>query len=178
MAFSRFSFKWQSFVLILAFLIPLSACSEPHSNRSNGLKVHEERDFLSLATMMEDKQVVLLLEFHADGCPYCIQLEEEFLQPMLLNKGYESKVLIRKLKRDSGSEIINFEGKRVTARFFANTYHITLTPTVLFLDSKGNEVVKRIIGINTPGLFGGRLDGGIEKALIKIRAKVSLENLR
>lgn len=175
----RFGFERQSlFVIlavILAFIIPLSACSE---SQSDVLKVHEERDFSSLAAIMEEKQVALLLEFHADGCPYCIQLEEEFLQPMLLNTGYESKVLIRKLKKDSGSEVIDFEGRKMSTSAFAKAYNITLTPTVLFLDSKGNELVKRIVGINTPSLFGGRLDNGIEKALIKIRAKVSLENLK
>jgi len=155
------------FVLSLLLFSVLLGCSDSTASSS----VQEEKNFAVLAEEMRQRQVILLLEFHADSCPYCIALEEDFLQPMLLNKGYVPKVIIRKIQIDSGDIIVDFNGNTVEASMFANDYGVSLTPTLLFLDAEGKEVAERIVGLNTPSLFGAYIDMGIEKALKKIRAK-------
>ncbi len=155
------------FVLLLLLFSVLLGCSDSTASSS----VQEEKNFAVLAEEIRQKQVVLLLEFHADSCPYCIALEEDFLQPMLLNNGYVPKVIIRKMQIDSGDTLIDFNGNPIEASVFAKGYGVSLTPTLLFLDAEGREVAERIVGLNTPSLFGAYIDMGIEKALKKIRAK-------
>lgn len=133
--------------------------------------VKEENNFFVVSQEVEQKQIVLLLMFHSEECPYCITLEEDFLQPMLLNKSYVPKVLIRKIQLDSGATVIDFQDEEVQVREFARRYGVNFTPTLVFLDANGQEVEEKIIGLNTPSLFGAYIDMGIEKALKKIRAK-------
>ena len=49
-------------------------------------------------------------------------------------------------------------------------YDVSVTPTMLFLGPDGRELVPRIVGINTPELFGGRVDAAIEAAAERLRA--------
>lgn len=155
-------------LLISSFLFSfmLMSCTD-----STASPVKEESNFSVLAKEMRQRQVVLLLEFHAENCPYCSALEEDFLAPMLLNKSYVPKVIIRKIQIDSGNTIVDFKGNSVKARTFAKHYRVNLTPTLLFLNAEGKEISERIIGLNTPSLFGAYIDMGIEKALKNIRAK-------
>jgi thioredoxin-related protein len=155
------------FFLSLLLFSMLLGCADSTASSS----VQEEANFAVLAEETRQKQVVLLLEFHAESCPYCLTLEEDFLQPMLLNNGYVPKVIIRKVQIDSGDTLVNFNGNSIEASMFAKGYGVSLTPTLLFLDADGREVAERIVGLNTPSLFGAYIDMGIEKALKKIRAK-------
>jgi thioredoxin-related protein len=45
--------------------------------------------------------------------------------------------------------VIDFQGNRVAAAEFSQRYAVYVTPTLLFLDSRGEEAAERILGINT-----------------------------
>ncbi len=111
----------------------------------------------------------ILLAFTSSICSYCDLLEEDFLQPMLLSGDYTDKVLIRKLVIDAGRTISDFDGKPVTAGRLSERYRVFVTPTMLFVDGDGTELAERMLGINTPELFGGYLDDCIDTALERIR---------
>ncbi len=115
------------------------------------------------------QRLPILLEFSAVDCSYCRQLESEFLVPMLLSGEYTSKVIIRRLMLDSGTPVTGFDGTRTAAAEIAQRYRAWLTPTVVFIDGHGKELAERIVGINTPELFGGYLDACIDTALLLIR---------
>ncbi len=134
----------------------------------------EEHNFKQLAKVMRQKNLPLLLEVHADHCPYCRQLEEDFLAPMAASSEYEDKIIIRQLQVGLDGEIIDFQGNKITAGQFARRYNAFMTPTMIFLDSNGEEVAEKIVGINTPSLFSAYIDIEIEKALTEVRAKSSL----
>jgi thioredoxin-related protein len=121
------------------------------------------------AAQARELQLPILLTFSAIDCPYCRQLEQDFLGPMLISGDYTDKVIIRRLILDNGSEATDFDGQRQPVTRIASRYKAWLTPTTVFLDSSGREVAGRIVGINTPELFGGYLDACIETALLRIR---------
>jgi len=123
---------------------------------------------------MREKNLPLLLEFHAEYCAYCRQLEEDFLAPMTKDREYSDKIIIRQLSLDLSKTIIDFQGKHVSVSTFANRYQAFMTPTMIFVDAKGKEVAEKIVGINTPSLFAAYIDIEIEKALNNVRAKNSL----
>jgi thioredoxin-related protein len=114
------------------------------------------------AQLAHNRQLPILLAFMAIECSYCELLEEEFLQPMLLGGEYRDKVIMRKLILDNGSRLIDFSGQRIDATR---------------LDEKGTELAERMVGINTPELFGGYLDDCIETARLMIRNPAGLAKL-
>lgn len=119
----------------------------------------------------------ILLAFSADECSYCEMLEEDFLEPMLLGGDYRDKIIILKLILDNGSSVINFNGKVIDATRLSDHYRVFVTPTILFVDANGNELAERMVGINTPELYGGYLDACIETALLSIRSPDNLASL-
>ncbi|MEN8204744.1 MAG: thioredoxin fold domain-containing protein [Pseudomonadota bacterium] len=115
------------------------------------------------------RELPILLTFTSMICSYCEQLEQDFLQPMLLGGEYRDKVIIRKLEVDYGNTVTGFNGQRVTGSELSDRYRVFVTPTLLFVDGNGKELAERMVGINTPELFGGYLDACIETALLQIR---------
>jgi thioredoxin-related protein len=86
-------------------------------------------DLAQAGRQAERSCVPLLLEFAADDCDYCTLLEEEVLNPTLLNREYEQRVLMRKLVLYRDSKVHDFSGKPVYASDFANQYKVFVTPT-------------------------------------------------
>ena len=134
-------------------------------------------DLQQLGIQASDRRLPILLSFSAIDCSYCELLEEEFLEPMLLGGEYTDKIIIRKLVLDNGSRVGDFSGRQIDATRLSDRYRIYVTPTMLFVDSDGRELAERMVGINTPELFGGYLDNCIETALLGIRAPERLLNL-
>ena len=94
------------------------------------------RDLQSDGLLAQQQQLPILLTFTASYCDYCDLLEEEFLQPMLLSGEYEDKIIIRKLVLDNGSRLTDFSGHQVSAARLADSYRVTVTPTILFVDAE------------------------------------------
>ena len=134
-------------------------------------------DLQQLAAQASDRRLPILLSFSAIECSYCELLEEEFLEPMLLGGEYTDKIIIRKLVLDNGSRVGDFSGRQTDATRLSDRYRIFVTPTILFVAADGHELAERMVGINTPELFGGYLDNCIETALLSMRAPERLVNL-
>lgn len=121
----------------------------------------------------QERRLPILLSFSAIDCPFCRQLEQDFLGPMLISGEYTDKVIIRRLILDDGSQVTDFDGRRQPVSRVAGRYKAWLTPTIVFIDGTGRERAERIVGINTPELFGGYLDACIDTALLRIRDPAS-----
>ena len=59
---------------------------------------------------------------------------------------------------------VTTDGAEVPGNVLARQYGVGVTPTLLFLDSRGRELTARLRGINTPEFFGFYVDRGIERA--------------
>jgi len=123
------------------------------------------------------RELPILLTFTSMVCSYCELLEQDFLQPMLLGGEYRDKVIIRKLDVDYGSTVIDFSGQSIAASELSDRYRVFVTPTLIFVDGNGKELAERMVGINTPELFGGYLDTCIETALLRIRNPKAADGL-
>lgn len=100
----------------------------------------------------------LLLEFSALACDYCRLLEREVLNPTLLNRDYDRRVLMRKLLIDSPKSLKDFTGSKITAEQLAARYRVFVTPTLLFVDRQGRELTERMVGVTTLDFYAGYLD--------------------
>jgi len=129
------------------------------------------RDLMLAGRQAERACVSLLLEFAADDCDYCTLLEVEVLNPTLLNRDYDQRVLMRKLVLDRGIKLRDFSGKSITASDLASQYKVFVTPTLLFVDGKGRELAERMVGVTTLEFYGGYLDQALDTAQEKLRVQ-------
>jgi len=119
--------------------------------------------------LAKKRSIPLLVMFSQAECPFCLKLTEEILEPMLISGDYTDRVLIRELMIDSSNDIIDFSGNSVDPRTVFSRYLLYVTPTILLLDSKGEELAERQVGINTVEYYGYYLDEAIHEALEKLR---------
>ena len=107
---------------------------------------------------------VALILVSQPNCNYCDLITEEILQPMLLNGSYEQTTLFIEVETNSGKQLVDFNGQNVSATKFAQRYNAWATPTLLFLDQQGNEIAKKMVGINTIELYGFYVDKALKTA--------------
>ncbi len=156
----KVSCSWWGGLLLLLWL----------SSAAGAAEVPESGDLAADGRLARSLGVPLLVVFSAEHCGYCELLEAEILRPMILSGEYDDRVVIRKVMLDEGSELRDFDGRQVETDALMVRYDISVTPTMLFLGPDGRELVPRIVGINTPELFGGRVDAAIEAAAERLRA--------
>ncbi len=111
----------------------------------------------------------LLLAFVADYCHYCEIVEEEYLKPMLRNRDYDKKVVIRTLDLGSDGSIIGFDGESLSIQALADRYQVKVTPTVVFLNQDGTELAPTLVGVTNAEFYGGFLDDAIDAALVRLK---------
>ena len=121
-------------------------------------------DLREEAAAARAQNLVLLLEFAADDCPYCRKLEKLFLLPMQRNASYDSKVMIRMISLSDFDTVIDFEGNSLTTNEFASRYGVDFTPTLLFLNADGEEMSERLVGIWSEDYYGWFIDTRIDEA--------------
>lgn len=108
--------------------------------------------------------VPLLIMFYAEDCGYCMVVEDEFLEPMIISGDYDDKVLIRRLRLDSLQPVVDFDGDRRTPGEIAARYSVRVTPTLVFVDGRGRPLTKNLIGLMTIDYYGGYVDERIASA--------------
>lgn len=152
--------------LIYSFLLSLSlSMVSSNANSDEMLIISDLRDE---AGIIAKSGQILLIEFASDSCEYCRKLEEEFLSPMQLNSEYNDKVLIRSISIDEGNQIVDLQGELIDTSEFADYYDVSVTPTLVFLDSKGRQLSPPLIGLWSLDYFGGFIDERIETARGKL----------
>ena len=107
---------------------------------------------------------VMILYIGASYCTYCKKLNRDVINPMLSNKGYNQKVALTHIELDGTKLIIDFSGKAIDSDELVEKYNIDVTPTLLFMDNKGNEIAKRIVGYQNKDFYWFYLDQSIDVA--------------
>ncbi len=125
-----------------------------------------------LAQQSKSRNIPIMMMFSSDDCRYCLIVEEDFLIPMLISGDYTNRVMITKFKIDSNLPVVDFNGGVTTAEAIQSRYKINMTPTILYLDATGHELVEKQVGLTTPDYYGGYLDMSIDEALKKLNAVV------
>lgn len=161
-----------SYYLLLTILICL--CSIPlviQSDTGADNIVIKTTDLTQLgASSIQSNRPILLLMSQED-CPYCMLIKQEVLNPMIISGDYDNKVIIREFVIDLHAEVRSFNGKGMDASDIADGYKVKNTPTLLFLGPDGEELTKRITGINTLEMFSFYLDKAIDIAVAKLKTE-------
>ena len=123
------------------------------------------------AQTARSKNVPMLVVFSQAHCAFCVTLDQEIIQPMLISGDYTDKVLIREIMIDRTGTVVDFDGNAVSPREVFDRYGLFVTPTILLLDHNGKEIAERMTGINTVEYYGYYLDQSIQQALMQVRQK-------
>lgn len=162
-------FFMQIALFISLLFAGFSAVGEAPGRDSYIFSVPFSSNLQSDGELVRNRRIPMILMFSADDCPYCIVMESDHLVPLLRNREYDELVLIRKIHLDSTERIDSFSGDEITPVSLGNSYGVWLTPTLLFLDGKGREVQKRIIGLGVRDFVNGEIDELILGAIAKLR---------
>lgn len=107
----------------------------------------------------------LMLYFGQDGCPYCkLLMQSSFSETRIVDKARRGFVAVA-LNLWGDREVTWFDGRRMTEKELGRTLGVQFTPTLLFLDEKG-DVVLRLNGYQPPHRLDASLDyvaGRLEK---------------
>ncbi|WP_172597757.1 thioredoxin family protein [Sulfuriflexus mobilis] len=118
----------------------------------------------------QQRQLPMVVLFSATYCSYCRIIKEEFLKPMLISGEYTDKAMIRVIEVDSNDDLVDLNGQPISAEDFAFRYDISLTPTLVFFDARGNELAKRMVGVTTVDYYGSYLDAAIGESRQRLHA--------
>jgi len=124
------------------------------------------------------RHVPILLMFAQHGCSWCHFVEEEQLKPMLRNADYRAQVIIRQVMTDDLGNITDFDGSQTDANTLAMRYNASLTPTVVFVDARGKQLARNIVGVHNTEFYGGELDDGLAQSEQMIRDQLAALNLK
>lgn len=109
-----------------------------------------------LGAKSDQSGLPILLMFGATWCEYCQVLIEQVFEPIARGGNYDNKVvLMRHVGVDEQTLIPDFNGKLIKKSEWAYQLDADLTPTVLFLNGRGQEVAPRIVGITNTYLYAG-----------------------
>ncbi len=125
-------------------------------------------DFASEGRLAARQQQFFMVLVSQTDCPYCHLIKEEIIRPMILAKDFADRLLIREIYIDEGEMLIDFHGQTVATADFARRYGVALTPTLIFLDARGRELTKKMVGVNTMEMYYYYVEQSIRAALKKL----------
>lgn len=134
------------------------------------VEIKKGSNLLSDGNEAKEKQVPILMFFSMQHCPFCIEVEEDYLKPMLRNPEYDKKIIIRKISIDAAENVQDFAGNERDAGEFSEDYSVSMVPTIVLVDAKGNRIAPSIVGIANSHYYSHELDQAINKSTLKIRS--------
>lgn len=165
------------FALFFLLALGLGGAVSSYSYQDSELPpvtLHNISDLRDEARLARDGQRPIMILFSMRGCPWCSFVEEDFLKPMLRNERYRSQFVIRRVMTDSYANIIDFNGEAISPDKFASRYRASLTPTLVFIDHKGNVIAPTIRGVINTEFYGYDLEQGMEISRQKMKKLVAM----
>lgn len=150
-----------TFIAFLITLVPSAAAhAQAPSPHAIDIPSWFTETFLDLREDVRDARREgrrLMIYFGQDGCPYCKALmQTNFTQSRIVEKTRRHFVALA-INIWGDREVTALDGKVRSEKDFARAMGVQFTPTILFLDEKG-EVVARLNGYYPPHRFEAALD--------------------
>ncbi|HZJ82023.1 MAG TPA: thioredoxin family protein [Guyparkeria sp.] len=151
-------------LVLLAALILLGMAAPPGQGGQTGPSTDDIplmvdlRDVAQDLELLRERQIPMLVFFHATYCGYCRMVDEEFLQPMATDEAYQDRLIIRRVEIDSDTPEIRWQGESYTLAEFARLLGVYLVPHVIFFAPDGRQVAADLKGVTVPDFYPQYLD--------------------
>lgn len=120
------------------------------------------------ATTARDGEMIIVVMFEYEDCPWCEYILENELKPMVRSKAFESTVMFRRAYISDSSKISAFDGTPTTGRQIARGFGISISPTLVFLSPDGEALAPELVGVSSRDFYGYYLEKRITEALKKL----------
>ncbi|UQB42307.1 thioredoxin fold domain-containing protein [Thiomicrospira microaerophila] len=148
-------------LLIFGFsLFLLAGCFDRQAHAN----MQELSDFHWLSQQARANNIPIMLMFTGPHCEFCTQLERTVFNPMLRGGMYEGYALHMRKVSELHQEIRFNADERITKRNLARMYRADVTPTVIFVDSRGIPVAEPMIGSMEVQLYLGMIHQRLNQA--------------
>lgn len=149
-----------------AFFIAASSGGAIASGKHVALPAPTDLALEGMQAATQGKPLVIL--FSLPGCHFCDVVRQNYLLPLVRDLPAGQRPVIREVQISGSATFAGFNGERTSHHAFAMRYKVRFAPTVVFLDSAGNQLTHPIIGGDTSGLYGGTLDNAFAEASRKL----------
>jgi len=106
-----------------------------------------------LAEAKSSGKKALFMMFEQDGCSGCIYMKEHVLNRRDVQDFYRRRFISFSINIYGAVPFEDFSGRAVTEKAFALATGIRATPTLVFYDLEGREIVRQTRAIRDPGEF-------------------------
>lgn len=106
----------------------------------------------------------LVVIYSRDDCSFCKTIKRDYLKPMGEDPKSAGKQVIREVRQDKNTELIDFQGRKTTHAALAKAEKIQLVPVVAFYGPGGRKLHEPIIGARLPDFYQSYLETAIEQA--------------
>jgi len=151
-------------------LISLLALIGAKSLYTTGIEIPPVNNLGETGLISRQQGIPIIVFVSRDACPYCRTLRNNILGPMLAADKFDHRAILVELSLDRVEPFTGFENRQMTAKAFGQFYRAEISPTLLFLDSEGREIGKRIIGISNLEFYGHYLQKSIDEALLAMQS--------
>jgi thioredoxin-related protein len=158
-----------SLLCLFALVTTLLPAANAMAEEAAAVDVPMATDLSSLANQSSQRQVPILLMFTASDCDYCQRLEEDVIRPMMLSGEFDRRAILRKVMIDDLTPLKDFQGGKLDAEALANQRHVQVTPTLVFVDSNGKELVPKVVGYQDGVFYNAYLDQAIDVSQQELR---------
>lgn len=145
--------------------------------------LREMDDFHWVAQQARGDNLPIMIMFTAQWCEFCNQLKDSVLNPMIRGGLYDGYAMyMRQVSLDMHSPIKFSEEETIEKRAFARMYNADVTPTVIFVNSRGLPVAEPLVGTFDVQLYAGlihaRLNEAYQRMNNPMRLPTSPEDMR
>lgn len=113
------------------------------------------------------KPLVLLVT--ASDCAFCEVLKRAEFRHLT----DDARFLLREVEVDSGQEAKDFDGSETAHSFLGEKYAVRFTPTVLFLDHRGEPLARPLVGVLTLDYYSYYFDKRLAAATRVLRERLN-----
>lgn len=159
-------------------LVMLTGCFDRQAYAS----MQELTDFNWVAQQARADNIPIMLLFTGPNCEFCSQLETFTFNPMLRGGKYEGYAMYMRKVSDQYQTIQFNAHETILKRDLARMYRADISPTVIFVDSRGVPVADPLIGALDVQLYLGlihqRLNLAYERMGNPMRLPVRPEDMQ
>jgi thioredoxin-related protein len=150
-------------------LAGLGGVSAPPARAAHAKNLPPAKDLRADGAASTRDRLPVLLFFDRDDCPYCERALRQYLVPMSAESPWKDRAIYRQVEIDQALPLIDFDGTATTHRAFAERYKVTLTPTIVMVDSSGVALGPPLVGLMTPDFYAAYVEKAIEGAGERLR---------